>query len=235
MIKLPVSKNQLVLEIGSGHSPHPRADILCDRFLINDQQRQKRPLVIDRPLVIGIGERLPFKNKSFAFIYCAQVLEHSKKPLLFIKELSRVGKRGLMVMPSIVRERLFGWSYHRWYFWQKGKKLFGVKKNKKENHLLGKITHSLFAKTLWFRRQVSEKERELNIYYFWKNKPQLTVIAYSRQKIKEADKMVEKILEEMEFNWRKDLIFWFNWMWERVQGKRRKIIREMKNNFHKFL
>ncbi|OGD63268.1 hypothetical protein A2160_02060 [Candidatus Beckwithbacteria bacterium RBG_13_42_9] len=229
MIKLSVKKHQLVLEVGSGHNPHPRSDILCDQFLLDDTQRQRKKINIDRPLVVGAGERLPFKKNSFDFVYCSQVLEHSPSPLLFIKELGRVGKAGLIIIPNIVRERLFGWTYHRWYFWQKGSKVCCLKKESNEISQLSQITHTLFQKSLGFRRCISEKEAGLNIYYYWQDKPGLIQVAerFKTERIRAADKKVNEILSRMEFDWKKDLIFWVGWMKERIENKWRKIIRKI--------
>ena len=31
--------NDLVLDVGSGHNPNPRSDILCDRYIEDDTER----------------------------------------------------------------------------------------------------------------------------------------------------------------------------------------------------
>ncbi len=106
-----VDKAALVLEIGSGNKPYPRSDILLDASIENYERAGN--LVVDRPLVIGIGERLPFKNKSFDFVIASHVLEHTSHPRLFIEEMMRVGKAGYIEVPEAWIEHLNSWEIHR--------------------------------------------------------------------------------------------------------------------------
>ena len=49
-----IENSDLVLEVGSGDMPYPRADILCDRY--HGKTSHRRPnakLIIDRPMVIA--------------------------------------------------------------------------------------------------------------------------------------------------------------------------------------
>lgn len=119
-----IKSSDLVLEIGSGDKPCPRADVLLDKF-------PRRALAIDRPMVIADAEVLPFADKSFGYIIASHVLEHAENPAKFLDELSRVGKRGYIETPSLERERVFDWLFHRWYVYQKDKALVLVKKTKK--------------------------------------------------------------------------------------------------------
>lgn len=231
MVKLPVTKNQLVLEIGSGHNPHPRSDILCDRYRLNNCERQRQKLKVDRSLVIGEGQELPFKNKSFDFIYCAQVLEHARDPKAFVKELVRVGKTGLIVVPHVVRERLFGWPYHRWYFIRKNGKLIYFPKQGPETWLHSSLCHSLFAKTLWFKRQIEEREEKLNIYFYWKKRIELQRLPGKAmsQELAKADIQVKRILTNLEISPLKDWHYWVRWILARVVNKWRRIVRLISN------
>ena len=108
-----IRSNHLVLEIGSGHNPNPRSDILCDKSLRGDRERGG-PLLIDRPAVIADGEALPFKNDAFDYVICSHVVEHAVDIERFLNEIQRVGKAGYIETPSSVAERLYGWEYHRW-------------------------------------------------------------------------------------------------------------------------
>ena len=103
-----------VLEIGSGDNPHPRADILCDRF-IGDNTERGGSIVIDRPLVVADAHHLPFRDGAFVYTICSHILEHMDDPKQFGRELMRVSKGGYIQSPSEIAERLFHWSFHRWY------------------------------------------------------------------------------------------------------------------------
>jgi hypothetical protein len=105
----------LVLEIGSGDNPNPRSDVLLDRYLGDDNRERGGDLVVDRPFVVADAHHLPFKQGVFAYIICSHILEHMDDPLQFASELQRVGKAGYIQSPSEIAERLFHWSFHRWY------------------------------------------------------------------------------------------------------------------------
>ncbi|RLT23416.1 MAG: methyltransferase domain-containing protein [Chloroflexi bacterium] len=104
----------LVLEIGSGDNPNPRADILVDKFLFDNTERGGN-IVIDRPIVVADAHHLPFKDGVFAYTICSHILEHMDDPLQFVSELTRVSHAGYIQSPSEIAERTFHWSFHRWY------------------------------------------------------------------------------------------------------------------------
>ena len=85
--------NNLTLEIGSGHNPHPKADILCDKYLLDNTEREGG-LKRDRPLVIGDAQSLPFRTKAFKHVICIQVVEHADDIDKFLVEIQRVAWSG---------------------------------------------------------------------------------------------------------------------------------------------
>jgi len=127
-----IKKHDWVLEVGSGDNPHPRSDVLFDKFVEDCGEREsQRPLSIDdRPFIEGDAEHLPFPDKSFDYIIASHVLEHARHPKRFLDELARVGKAGYIETPSPMRERVFNWPFHRWYVEKKRGKLIIIKKRK---------------------------------------------------------------------------------------------------------
>ena len=103
----------LVLEVGSGQSPHPRADVLVDKYVADNFERPHE-IGIDfaRPFVVADGQQLPFADGSFSYSIALHVLEHATDPLRFAAELSRVASAGFVQVPSSVAELTFGWPYH---------------------------------------------------------------------------------------------------------------------------
>lgn len=112
--KLNPPATGLVLEIGSGDNPNPRSDVLCDRFLGDNTERGGN-IVIDRPMVVADAHHLPFRKGAFAYTICSHILEHMDDPLQFARELERVSAAGYIQSPSEIAERMFHWSFHRWY------------------------------------------------------------------------------------------------------------------------
>ena len=58
----PVDKNELFLEVGSGGNPYSRANVLLDSYE-EPSERYWVPLKVDRPMVLGFGEKFPFKER----------------------------------------------------------------------------------------------------------------------------------------------------------------------------
>ncbi|MBC5766919.1 methyltransferase domain-containing protein [Ramlibacter albus] len=101
----PVPKDALVLEVGSGGNPYPRANVLLDAYE-NTRERNWAPLKSDRPTVLGFVEQLPFRDKAFDFVIASHVLEHSGDPEQFLAELQRVAKAGYIEVPDAFFERI---------------------------------------------------------------------------------------------------------------------------------
>lgn len=100
--RLPPSAR--VLDIGSGDSPFPPSDVVCEKFPWDDRERTA-PFRRDRPLVIGDVEALPFRDGAFDFIHCSHVLEHTFQPNRAIAEMMRVGRAGYIEVPSSYLEK----------------------------------------------------------------------------------------------------------------------------------
>lgn len=108
----PVPKSALVLEVGSGGSPYFRANVLIDAYT-ETRERHWAPFIADRPSVLGMGEALPFRDKSFDFVIASHVLEHSSDPESFLRELQRVAKAGYIETPDAFMERINPYWDHR--------------------------------------------------------------------------------------------------------------------------
>jgi SAM-dependent methyltransferase len=108
----PVDSSALVLEVGAGGNPYPRANVLLDAYEAT-RERHWAPLISDRPTVLGFVENLPFKDHAFDFVIAAHVLEHSSDPARFIAELQRVAKAGYIEVPDAFMERINPYKDHR--------------------------------------------------------------------------------------------------------------------------
>jgi len=108
----PVPRSALVLEVGSGGSPYFRANVLIDAHA-ETRERHWAPLITDRPSVLGKGEALPFRDKSFDFVIASHVLEHSAEPETFLRELQRVANAGYIETPDAFMERINPYWDHR--------------------------------------------------------------------------------------------------------------------------
>lgn len=108
----PVSHEALVLEVGSGGNPYPRANVLLDAYE-ETRERHWAPLVTDRTFVLGFVENLPFRTSAFDFLIASHVLEHSKDPERTLSEFQRVAKAGYIEVPDAFMERMNPYRDHR--------------------------------------------------------------------------------------------------------------------------
>jgi SAM-dependent methyltransferase len=121
-----VPDHGIILDIGGGHNPFPKATILSERFLEITAHRREELVRDERPFVILDIHNLPFKSKSIAYIYCSHVMEHLDDPEQACAELIRVGRAGYIESPTLMKDALFSWAKelnHRWHIVQHGNRL----------------------------------------------------------------------------------------------------------------
>lgn len=128
---LRINKNEKVLEVGSGHNPHYRSNIIVEKFIESNYHRSGNVMIYPhQDFINGDGENLPFNDKEFDYVICSQVLEHANDPAKFIKEQCRVAKRGYIETPSLIGEFLFPKASHKWVILDIDDKLVLFEKSK---------------------------------------------------------------------------------------------------------
>lgn len=143
--RIAIRKHWRVLDIGSGHNPHSRADILLDKDLLDNRERSGKPAVRDaRPLVVADAQNLPFKNHSFDYVIASHIAEHTSDPIAFCREIQRVAPRGYVECPGPLGERLLGEPFHLWIVKKKENTLL-FKKKAHESKLLQNLSALFYA------------------------------------------------------------------------------------------
>ena len=113
--KLKIPSGAQVLDVGSGHNPHPRANVIVDKFIDTNYHRLDNIKVLKKQKFIEAdGENMPFKDKEFDYVICCHVVEHVENPAKFLTELARVGKGGYLEAPSLLGEFLVPKESHKW-------------------------------------------------------------------------------------------------------------------------
>lgn len=129
--KVKIPSRARVLDVGSGHNPHPRANVVVDKFIDDNYHRLTDIKVLNKQQFINAdGENLPFKAKEFDYVLCSHVLEHVDHPDKFLDELIRVGKRGYLETPSLLGEHLIPKASHKWLLLDIDDKLIIVNKQR---------------------------------------------------------------------------------------------------------
>jgi hypothetical protein len=114
--RIPFETGWTVLDVGSGHSPHPRATILVERFLDSNHERAGRPvhLPAGTAIVVADAQALPFRDQSIDFAIYSHVAEHVEDPRALCEEARRVACAGYLESPSSFSELLRHPKNHRW-------------------------------------------------------------------------------------------------------------------------
>lgn len=168
-----IKKDDLVLDVGSGDKPFWRADIIIDKYLKDDQQRHSGSMLYDKRKIFieGDVENLPFKDKSFDFVFCSHLLEHVKNPDKAILELTRVAKRGYLEVPNAIIDLLWPFPPHLWYFdYQNGVLIFKQRTKEKDFFIESteKFGRFIFKNSL-FQYLLSKDIKKIFICLYWEN------------------------------------------------------------------
>jgi len=168
-----IKKNDLVLDVGSGDKPFWRADVIVDKYFEDDQQRHSGSVIFDNKKIFikGDVENLPFKNKTFDFVFCSHLLEHVENPGKAIAELVRVARRGYIEVPNAVLELIHPFPSHLWYCLFLDNTLIFRQKEKRNDFLIKSI--NLFGKESvndgLFEYSLNRKINKIFIRIYWKD------------------------------------------------------------------
>lgn len=166
-VRLPVGKNALVLDVGSGNSPYPRSDVLLDR-LKGDAHRCGQALIVDRTLVLGDALQMPFKDKAFDFVVASHILEHMKEPEIFLAELMRIAKAGYIETPNAIGEQIVPMNIHCLEVMSLDNKLVIRKKSSHEDVGTLGILEAHKKNSQW-QKLFQESPELFHTRYFWKD------------------------------------------------------------------
>jgi len=164
-ISLPIKRSDLVLDVGSGSTPHPAADVLLERYL--DPKHRYSAMVIDRPTVLADACKMPFRDKAFDFVIAFHVLEHVSDPASFLKELQRVGKAGYIETPNAIFERLIPYDVHLLEIMNVNDRLLINKKvSARPDNFLNEL--ELIKRSPKWNRFFNGNPNLFHVRYFWK-------------------------------------------------------------------
>ena len=128
---LSIGKKDHVLEVGGGHNPHPRSNVVVDKFVDCNYHRKSDVKVLkNQKFIAADGENLPFEDQVFDYVISNQVLEHVHDPEKFLKEQMRMAKAGYIETPSLTGEYLFPKKAHKWLILEIDNKLIIMDKEK---------------------------------------------------------------------------------------------------------
>ena len=114
-----------VLDVGSGHQPNRRANVIIEKYIHETIHRTTQKIVIpvDKNLIVADAHFIPFKNKTFDFVIASHIGEHVDDPIKFCNELQRVAQRGYLETPGPLTEFMMPTKSHKWVVKKSGNKL----------------------------------------------------------------------------------------------------------------
>lgn len=181
-----------VLDVGPGEYPLARADAYID---FDKEKLQPLAKQGKRTILGDIQNGLPdIPDKEFDFAWSSHCFEHFENPCAAAATISRIAKRGVMIVPSAWKESLtnFEESGHLWQilphpnesqppiFVRKNGQVERIK-NLEVQKILSRVFRTgpnrmpeeqRFLRQWWYR-----EEPELDIIHFWDSELRLQVIA----------------------------------------------------------
>lgn len=175
-----IKPTDVVLDIGCGHRPFPRANIGIDRYsretLESFWTQYNNPNWLNTMHGDAESEPLPFGDKEIDFVFCRHTLEDMCNPFFALDEMQRVAKAGYIETPSPLVELARGvdgfensylwrgYYHHRFFVWVKKGRLTFVSKFPVIEYFSfnDEVLEDLLSKgpELW------------NTYYLWKDEIQ---------------------------------------------------------------
>ena len=171
---LNISRKSKVLEVGGGHNPQKRSNVVVDKFIDSNYHRSGDVKVYkNQEFIQADGENLPFKDNEFDYVICNQVLEHVEDPIKFLKEQTRVAKKGYLEAPSLIGEYLHPKESHKWLILEIDGKIIMMDKEKvsfKPSHDLGDVfLHFLPKNSIGYKILQYTHGSIHNVRYEWEN------------------------------------------------------------------
>lgn len=187
-----VSKNDLVIDIGSGDKPFWRANVFFDNLSLDNLQRSTYGNTISTVgnFINGDITKTNFKDKAFDFSYCSHLLEHVERPDLAIKEITRISKTGYIEVPNGLIDFINPFFTHLWFvFLYKNKLVFFRKSDK---------LHDVLRENAVNYIPLLYKINKPFVHLYWKNKINYEIIDTNLKKF--TPPPIEKVENEKKQN-----------------------------------
>jgi hypothetical protein len=176
LVEPAMPKSGIILDIGSGHNPVPKANILAD-FFPEDTIHRAASMVEDRPVIVCSVDRVPMLDKSIDFVTCSHIIEHVDSPIRAGKELARIAKAGYIETPAFGKDIIVGTGdMHKWqvvefegimHFYEYSDRQRDGNTTSPAMHLWVSPNHHPWQDFFWERQDL------FNAMHLWQNQPEI--------------------------------------------------------------
>lgn len=165
-----------ILDVGPGRFPFHSATHFLDLKRYEECPGDIPYTIFD----LNSGEKLPFDDDEFDFVYCSHVLEHLDYPIAALEDIQRVGRRGYVEIPSVLIDFMFqhGETHPRWLCWKHGDALLFIEKTEEQNRLFSNWGASWggFFHSAAHGKRLTAPQRAIR-FFFWQNQGVLNISA----------------------------------------------------------
>ncbi|MGD0014194.1 MAG: methyltransferase domain-containing protein [Bryobacteraceae bacterium] len=112
---IEVRSGDFVIDIGSGHRPFWRADLVIEKYPFDHGLHRNQPMRFPGvPVIKADAHAMPVPDGGCDLIFASHIIEHLTDPQCFIAEVKRCSRRVYLEFPSRYRELMHAWSFHAW-------------------------------------------------------------------------------------------------------------------------
>lgn len=158
-----VSSSDFVIDIGGGHRPFWRADLVIEKYPFDHSLHRNQPMQFPRvPVIKADALAIPVVNGGCDLIFASHIIEHLPHPERFIAEIKRCSQRVYLEFPSRNRELMFAWSYHEWLIEPAGRMLRFYRNDLPQ--LFGRLFHEEYDAALEAWSEARHDQLNTSIY-----------------------------------------------------------------------
>lgn len=113
--RIQIGKTDFVIDIGGGHRPFGRADLVIEKFPFDGSLHRDQAMQFPHvPVIKADALALPIPDAGCDLIFASHIIEHLPDPARFVREIKRCSRRVYLEFPSRNRELMYAWSFHEW-------------------------------------------------------------------------------------------------------------------------
>lgn len=160
--QLPISPSDFVVEIGAGPTPFRYTKLIIDKYPFENVERHGDILNV-APVIKADAIKIPLADKACDVLFMSHVLEHLDEPEKFIEEAKRCARFVYLEFPSLSRELMYAWSFHKWLIEVEGGRLVFYKNDVPQ--VFKEFFHSQydFLLDLWSEERFEQLNNYLHI------------------------------------------------------------------------